>query len=108
MKAAYEKCDLGRGFEGNRMGREFLWVARKVRIRGQLSEEGRVASDVPRGTVLGPLLFLAYVNDIWRNIVSTTRLFADDCVIYKKIINNEGLEKLQKNLDSLGEWAAEN
>ena len=54
-----------------------------------LSEEVRVTSGVPQGSVLGPLLFLAYVNDIWRNIESTIRLFADDCVIYRKIINKE-------------------
>ena len=52
---------------------------------GQLSDEVRVTSGVPQGSVLGPLLFLAYVNDIWRNMVSTIRLFADDCVIYRKL-----------------------
>jgi predicted thioredoxin/glutaredoxin len=35
-----------------------------------------------------PLLFLAYVNDIWRDVESTVRVFADGCVIYRKIINN--------------------
>jgi len=39
---------------------------------------------------------------------STIRVFADDCVIYRKIINNLDLEKLQKSLESLGEWAVEN
>jgi len=68
----------------------------------------RVTSGVPQGSVLGPLLFLAYVTDIWRNMESTIRLFADDCVIYRKIINNEDRGKLQKNLFSLGEWAVEN
>ena len=68
----------------------------------------RVTSGVPQGTLLGPLLFLAYVTDIWRNMESTIRLFADDCVIYRKIINNEDRGKLQKNLFSLGEWAVEN
>ena len=42
------------------------------------------------------------------NTESTIRLFADDCVIYRKIINNEDMEKLQKFLDRLGEWAVEN
>ena len=53
-------------------------------------------------------MFLAYVNDIWRNTESTIRHFADDCVIYRKIINNEDMKILQKDLDRLGEWAVEN
>ena len=89
--------------------REFL-LRRKQRIRvgGHLSEEVRVTSGVPQGSVLGPLLFLAYVNDISRNIESPIRLFADDCVIYRKIINKKDIERLQKCLDRLGEWAVEN
>ena len=39
---------------------------------------------------------------------STVRHFADDCVIYRKIINNADMEKLQKDLDRLGEWEVEN
>ena len=74
----------------------------------RVSAEVWVTSGVPQGSVLGPLLFLVYVNDIWRNMESTVRLFADDCVIYIKIINNTDIEKLQKNLDRLGEWAVEN
>ena len=85
-----------------------LGRTQRVRLGGQLSEEVRVTSGVPQGNLLGPLLFLAYVNDIWRNMESTIRLFADDCVIYRKIINNEDMEKLQKDLDRLGERAAEN
>jgi hypothetical protein len=77
-------------------------------VGGQLSEEVRVTSGVPQGSVLGPLPFLAYVNDIWRNMESTIRLFAVDCVIYRKIINNEDVDKLQKVLNRLGEWAVEN
>jgi len=57
----------------------------RVRVGGHLSAEVRVTSGVPQGSILGPLLFLAYVNDIWRNMESTIRLFADDCVIYKKL-----------------------
>jgi hypothetical protein len=57
---------------------------------------------------MGPLLFLAHVNDIWRNMASTIRLFADDCIIYRKITKNEDIEILQKVLDRLGEWAVVN
>ena len=89
--------------------RKFL-LGRKQRVRvgGHLSEKVRVTSGVPQGSVLKPLLFLAYVNDISRNIESTIRLFAVDCVIYRKIINKEDIEKLKKNLDRLREWAVEN
>jgi hypothetical protein len=41
-------------------------------------------------------------------MVSPIRLFADDCIIYRKIINNADMEKLQKDLDRLGEWEVEN
>ena len=89
--------------------REFLLVRmQRVSVRGQLSEEVRVTSSVLQGSVIGPLLFLAYVNEIWKNTESTIRLFADDCVIYRKIINNTDMEKLQKYLDRLREWAVEN
>jgi len=63
---------------------------------------------VLQGSVLRPLQFLVYVNDIWRNINSSIRLFADDCKIYRKITNRNNIEKLQKDLDTLGEWAEEN
>ena len=88
--------------------REFL-VGRtqRVRVGGQLSIEVKVTSGVPQESVLGPLQFLVYVNDIWRNIDSSIRLFADDCITYRKITNINGIEKLQKNLGTLGEWAVE-
>ena len=85
--------------------REFLsGCMQRVRVEGQLSEV-RVMSGVPQGSVLGSLLFLAYINDIGRNTESTIRLFADDCVIYRKILNNDDMEKLQKDVDRMGELA---
>jgi hypothetical protein len=69
--------------------------SQRVRIDGHLSDEVRVNSGVPQGSVLGPLLFLAYVNDIWRNIESNVRLFADDCIIYRRIYDNMDVDKLQ-------------
>ena len=70
---------------------------------GKLSEEVRMTSGMPQGSVLGPLLFLTYVNDIWRNMETTITLFADACVIYRKIIKSEDIDKLQKELDRLGD-----
>ena len=83
-----------------------LGRAQRVGVGVQLSEEVRVTSGVSQGSLLGSLLLLTYVNDIWRNILSTIKLFADDCVIYRKIFNNEDIENLQKVLDRLGEWSA--
>jgi len=54
-----------------------------VKVGRQLSEKVRVTSSVLKRRVLGPLVFLCYVNDSWRNIESIIRLFADDWVIYK-------------------------
>jgi hypothetical protein len=74
----------------------------RVSVGGQLSEEVRVTSGLPQGSIIGPLLILAYVNDIWRNMESTTRLFADDCVIYRKFMHNEDMKKIAKRPGQAG------
>ena len=56
-----------------------------------------------QGGVLGPVKFLEYVNDIWKNIDSSIRLFADDCIICRKITSKNDISMLQKDLDTLGE-----
>jgi hypothetical protein len=61
---------------------------------------------VPQGSVLGLLLFLAYVNDIWRNIEPNIWLFAGSGIIWK-IMDISDIDKLQKDLNGLGEWAVE-
>jgi hypothetical protein len=71
-----------------------LGRTQRVELGGQLSEEVRVTSGVPQGSVLDPLLFFTYVNYIWRNIESTIRIFADDCIIYREIINLQDMEKI--------------
>jgi hypothetical protein len=94
--------------------RVVLWISelllgrtQRVSVGGKLSEV-RVMPGVPQGSVLGSLLILAYINDIWRNIESAIRLFANDCVIYRKISNEEDKEILQKDVDRLRVWAVEN
>ena len=74
--------------------REFLIdLSHRVRVGRHYSEKVRVTSGVPQGSVVGPLLSQAYVNDIWRNIKLKIRLFAGDCIIYRKILNIKDVEK---------------
>ena len=89
--------------------KEFLLGrSQRVRIDGQLSEEVGVTSGVQQGSVLDPLLFLVYVNGIWRNIESNIRLFADGCVIYRESMDSSEIGKLKTDLNRLMEWAVEN
>ena len=77
----------------------------RVVVNGIKSDWAPVVSGVPQGTVLGPLLFSLYINDISADIESEIRLFADDCVCYREIKNEEDTLKLQRDIDRLGSWA---
>ena len=89
-----------------------LWInnwlthrTQRVVVDGCQSREAAVTSGVPQGTVLGPLFFLVYINDIQRNISSKLRLFADDSLLYRQITKPEDEEILQKDINKLSEWA---
>ena len=62
-------------------------------------------SCVQQGTVLGPLLFSLYINDISADIESEIGLFADDCDCCREIKEIEDTVKLHKDIDGLGSWA---
>ena len=72
-------------------------------LEGVHSKATDVTSGVPQGTVLGPLLFLVYINDMPENI-SSTRLFADDALVYRIIRSRKDHTLLQKDLDILQDW----
>ena len=59
--------------------------SQKVVLDGQASDPVSVLSGVPQGSVLGPVLFLIFINDPPENIRSSARLFAYDCVLYRNI-----------------------
>ena len=77
----------------------------RVVVDGEFSDESPVVSGVPQGSVLGPLLFLAFINDIADNISSNIRLFADDCLLYRTINNEHDQKLFQQDLNSLHEWS---
>ena len=64
-----------------------------------------VKSGVPQGTVLGPLLFLIYINDIESQITSSIHLFADDSALYRPIYSESDSLSLQEDIFKLQKWA---
>ena len=77
----------------------------RVVIEGNISTPKPVTSGVPQGTVLGPILFLIYVNDITENIKCNIRLFADDCLLYKELTRDSDCKILQDDLSTLCQWS---
>ena len=67
-----------------------------VVLEGERSHSASVISGVPQGSVLGPCLFLFYINDLPVGISSKVRLFADDTIVYLTINNNSDANKLQQ------------
>ena len=70
-------------------------------VEGVASDPALVTSGVPQGTVLGPLLFLIYINDLPSKVNSTARLFADDRLLYRHIKTNDDTTSLQDDLNNL-------
>ena len=87
----------------------------RVVIRGTASEPCNVTSGVPQGSVLGPILFLIYINDLPLGVISPLSLFADDSKIFTRITseknvgktdtNTNGKDTLQGDLNNIKAWA---
>ena len=65
-----------------------------------------VLSGVPRGSVLGPILFLIYINDLEDDISSKALKFADDTKVFRKVTNDTDKQSLQDDLDKWSEKMA--
>ena len=90
-----------------------MWVkdwlsSRKQRVvlRGVSSNWQPVTIGVPQGTVLGPLLFLIYINDTDEGMEGQIIKFADDTKLYRTIRNEQDAEALQKDIDQIEQWSS--
>ena len=82
-----------------------------VVVNGACSSTVNVLSGVPQGSVLGPLLFLIYIDTISSiELSSGTKilLYADDILVYKPIVNNFSFCELQQDIDMISEWSKAN
>ena len=78
----------------------------RVMINGSYSDYASIESGVPQGSVLGPLLFLVYINDLEKNIKSNVKFFADDTMLYS-VVKDPLITAadLNHDLDTINKWA---
>ena len=79
-------------------------MTQRVVIDGEESESILVTSGVPQGSVLGPILFLVYINDLPEEICSQVRFFAFDTALYLTMEGKDDSKALQNDLDILSTW----
>ena len=75
-------------------------------VDGERSYFVAVLSGLPQDSVIGPVLFVAYINDLPQNIRSRVRLFADDTTLYLTITSEDHCRQLQDDIDALQKWKA--
>ena len=83
----------------------------KVVLNGECSQVSHVVSGVPQGSILGPLLFLIYIDDITDIALSPESklvLYADDILLYRIISSRSDFNLLQNDIDAISNWASSN
>ena len=110
-KVAHKRLLLKLEYYGIR-GLVLAWIkawligrTQQVALEGEYSKKSFVRSGVPQGTVLGPLCFLLFVNDLVNDITSNIKLFADDTLLYSLAHNSYDAISVQSDLDKLVERA---
>ena len=77
----------------------------RVVLNGEVSDWQKVISGVPQGSVLGPTLFLIYVNDLEGNLLSKVVKFANDTKLGGKVICTKDCDKIQEDLNQIIDWS---
>ena len=78
----------------------------RVVLNGQSSEWKLIQAGVPQGSVLGPLFFLIYINDLPDNLESKPKVFADDTSLFSIVIDQQlSCDQLNRDLIRISEWA---
>ena len=87
--------------------RDFLSEKRqRVVLNGQASKWTNVTAGVPQGSILGPLLFLIYINDFSAGLSTNAKLFADDTSLFSVIHDSQtSANVLNKDLEMIHNWA---
>jgi hypothetical protein len=79
--------------------------SQRVKVNNIASEEGDVLSGIPQGSVLGPLLFIIYINDLPDHVLNEMYLFADDTKLLKKVATYDDAIILQNDIDAMQKWS---
>ena len=106
-KKLIEKLSIVGGLQGKLLEwmRDFLCERKmRVTIREKVSTWKEVMSGVPQGSVLAPIMFAIYVNDMDEGIDSYMNFFADDAKLLRKVKHSEDCEVLQKDLEKVWRW----
>ena len=77
----------------------------RVAVNGCFSSWSDVTSGIPQGSVLGPVLFVMYINDLPDEVRSSVKIFADDTKAFRNVTSDDDIVELQNDINALCEWS---